>query len=492
MKTKPFVAGAVALATAVAVQLGGAGAASAAEPPGSSPSDNSAHGGAVLDDVHNTPTTAVAKNVTFIDNVKGVSGYSALNFIKYDKYGHDFMFANGTGGLAVWSLKDPQHPALVSKITAAELRLPGDTQDRFWEGENMTVDPKRKLVFLIRDPRGFGGTVKTGQSGVYIVDVKNPWKPEVVTFHPIPAGHTSTCINDCKYLWSVGPANTGTPGHDPSWNGVPVRVTDIHDIKHPYTFDRAVDLERLDGVTDYVHSVDVDKDGVAWVSGEGGVRGYWTEGNHYDPVQKRNRVATAYDPVPYAGGTVVPINPAGTAFYDFFDHNAYHPTEKVGDFDKGELLYITNENVTTCSQAGEFKIASLKGSYDGEGWRSTKENPFRLELISHWSPWGKEGSSTTGSCSAHWFTVNGNIVAQGWYGQGTRFLDVSDPRNPTQVGYFRVPAGQGVTGGSASAVYWHNGLVYVADYNRGVDVLRFDGELAGAPDDKICWNSCDK
>ncbi|SCE98308.1 hypothetical protein GA0074695_2661 [Micromonospora viridifaciens] len=492
MKTKPLVAGAVALATAVVVQLYGAGAASAYEPSGSSPSDNSAHGGPTLDDVHNVPTTAVAGNVTFIDNVRGVSGYSALNFINYDKYGYDFMFANGTGGLAVWSLKDPEHPALVSKITAAELRLPGDTQDRFWEGENMTVDPKRKLVFLIRDPRGFGGTVKTGQSGVYIVDVKNPWKPEVLPFHPIPAGHTATCINDCKYLWSVGPANTGTPGQDPSWNGVPVRVTDIHDIKHPYTFDRAVDLGRHDGVTDYVHSVDVDKDGIAWVSGEGGVRGYWTEGNHYDPVQKRNRVATAYDPVPYAGGTVVATNPAGTDFFDFFDHNAYHNTEKLGDFEKGELLYITNENIKTCSQAGEFKIASLKGSYDGEGWRSTPEQPFRLELISHWSPWGKEGSATTGSCSAHWFTVNGNIVAQGWYGQGARFIDVSDPRNPTQVGYFRVPAGPGVTGGSASAVYWHNGLVYVADYNRGVDVLRFDGKLAGEPDKKICWNSCDK
>ena len=248
----------------------------------------------------------------------------------------------------------------------------------------------------------------------------------------------------------------------------------------------------MDGVTDYVHSVDVDKDGIAWASGEGGVRGYWTEGNHYDPVQKRKRVATAYDPVPYAGGTVNPVNPAGTDFFDFFDHNAYHNTEKLGSFDKGELLYITNENVTTCSKAGEFKIASLKGSYDGAGWRSTPEEPFRMELISHWTPWGKEGSATTGSCSAHWFTVNGNILAQAWYGQGTRFIDVSDPRNPTQVGYFRVPSGTGVTGGSASASYWHNGLVYVADYNRGVDVLRFDGKLAGKPDSKICWNSCDK
>ncbi|SIQ76094.1 hypothetical protein SAMN05421833_103372 [Microbispora rosea] len=492
MRVKPLVAAAAALLTAAALQIPGAGPAFADPPPPPGPSDNSAHGGPILDDVHNVPTTAVKSNVTFVDNVKGVSGYSGLNFIGYDKYGYDFMFANGTGGLAVWSLKDPEHPALVSTVTAAQLRQPGDTQDRFWEGENMTVDPKRKLVFLSRDPRGFGGTVSTGQSGVYIVDVKDPWKPKVVVFQPIPAGHTATCINDCSYLWSVGPANTGTPGQDPSWKGVPVRVTDIRDLKHPKTLDLALDLGRFDGVTDYVHSVDVDKNGVAWVSGEGGVRGYWTKGNHYDPVRKTKRVATAYDPIPYAGGTAVPTNPQGTEFFDYFDHNAYHNTEKLGSFDKGELVYVTNENITTCSQAGEFKIVSLKGSYDGEGWKSTPEKPLRLDLVSHWSPWGKEGSATSGSCSAHWFTVNGNIVAIAWYGQGTRFLDVSDPTKPTQVGYFRVPSGTGVTAGSASASYWHNGLVYVADYNRGVDVLRFDGKLAGAPDDKICWNSCDK
>jgi hypothetical protein len=57
-----------------------------------------------------------------MDNVRGVSGYSAANFIDYDQYG-DFMFANGTGGLAVWSLQDPAHPALVSTVTAHDLRV---------------------------------------------------------------------------------------------------------------------------------------------------------------------------------------------------------------------------------------------------------------------------------------------------------------------------------------------------------------------------------
>jgi len=485
--------GALLASTAVSVGL----APALAEPPAvpSAAADTSALGGGTLDDVHNIPTNAVAGNVTFLDNVQGVSGYSGLNFIHYAKYGYDFMFANGTGGLAVWSLKDPAHPAFVSKITAAQLRVPGDTQDRFWEGENMTVDPNRKLVFLSRDPRGFGGTLTTGQSGVYVIDVHDPWNPQIDVFHPIPAGHTSTCINNCMYLWTVGPFNTGTPGNDPSWTlGVPVWVTDIHDPKHPYTFPQPIDLGRFDGTTAYTHSVDVDRNGVAWVAGEGGDRGYWTRGPHWDPVQKQARVATASDPVPYAGGVTEPTTPGAPTddFFAYFDHNAQHVTWKLGNFDKGELLLVTNENITTCSQAGEFKIVSLAGSFDGAGWRSTPDEPFRLKLVGHWTAWGQEGSATSGSCSAHWFTVNGNIVVEGWYGQGTRFIDISDPEHPKQVGYFRVPSGDpNVTAGSASAPYWHNGLVYVADYRRGVDVLRFDGQITGNPDGKICWDSCD-
>jgi hypothetical protein len=460
----------------------------------------SARAQGTLPDTHNIPTNAVSGNVTFMDNVRGVSpGYSAANFIDYDQYG-DFLFANGTGGLSVWSLQDPAHPALVSTITAHDLRVDGDTQDRFWEGENMTVDPKRKLVFLSRDPRGFGGQLSTGKSGVYIVDVKDPWHPRVITFHEIPAGHTSTCINDCSFLWTVGPYNTGTPGNatppDPPYSqkygGVPIWVTDVRDPEHPVTSPVPLDLDRFDGKTAYVHSVDVDRNGVAWAAGEGGDRGYWTSGNHYDPLQKRNRIATATDPVPYAGGVTPLVNPSQDDFFGYFDHNAQHITQKVGNYDKGELLYVTNENIITCSQAGELKIVSLKGSYGGEGWLSTPANPFRLQLVGHWTVWGKPGSATTGSCSAHWFTVNGNVIAQAWYGQGTRFIDVSDPANPVQVGYFRIPSGtQGVTSGSASATYWHNGYVYVADYNRGIDVLRFDGQITGTPEG-ICWNSCDK
>ena len=55
-------------------------------------------------------------------------------------------------------------------------------------------------------------------------------------------------------------------------------------------------------MTAYSHDVQVDDAGVAWVSGDGGTRGYWTDGRHYDPLERRYRDATPLKPIPYAGG----------------------------------------------------------------------------------------------------------------------------------------------------------------------------------------------
>src|ERR1700754_770073 len=75
-----------------------------------------------------------------------------------------------------------------------------------------------------------------------------------------------------------------------------------------------------------------------------------------------------------------------------------------------------------------------------------------------------------GDCSAHWFTVKGDIVALGNYEQGTRFVDVSDPRNPKQIGWYRVPVRTGdathpdIISSDTAGAYWHGKYVYVADY----------------------------
>jgi hypothetical protein len=212
---------------------------------------------------------------------------------------------------------------------------------------------------------------------------------------------------------------------------------------------------------------------------------------HPDPATGTDRYATPYDPLPYAGGSV-------TGNESAFLHNAHHFPAALGDRPAGDVLLITNENnVRDCTRAGVFIIASLDGTYDAAGATSTS----KLGRLATWTPAGQPGefkdpTGAIGDCSAHWFTVKGNIVALGYYEQGTRFLDISDPRHPQQVGWFRVPAkaatadAPAVLSSNTSSAYWHDRYVYVSDYARGIEVLKFKGDIKGKIQPKTCWNSC--
>jgi hypothetical protein len=410
-------------------------------------------------------------------------GFSSLNFVHFENLGYDVMVANGTGGLGVWSLKDPAHPKWISQVTLADIKavIPDPTSlTQFWEGENMTVDSSRKLVFMSRD---------SGRKGQIIVDLNDPWHPQVIGFNPNWQGHTSTCLDDCRFLWSVGTTISGTPA-----SVSPVSVTDMRDPLHPFVYSApfSANIRRTGVNSGSTHSVDVDFNGVTWVSGTGGVRGYWVEGLHKDPATGQDRYATPYNPIPYAGGQI-------TGNEGSFMHNSYHFPTAVGNQPAGDVLLVTNENNnTTCSRAGVFIIASLAGTYDADG------TPGKMARLATFSVNGQEGqfhgtvgTTTVGDCSAHWFTVKGDIVALANYEQGTRFVDVSDPTHPVQVGWYRVPARDAtatqpaIISSDTSAAYWHGKYVYSSDYQRGIDILQLDQSAdRGKILPKACWNSC--
>jgi hypothetical protein len=423
-------------------------------------------------------------------------GFSSLNFVHYENLGYDVMVANGTGGLSVWSLKDPAHPKYISEITVPQLNaVAGENQVQFWEGENETVDSRRKIVFMSKD---------IGNKGFFAIDLKDPWTPKVMFFQKVFQGHTMTCIDDCRFLWSVGTTQPNQPTN--LGKSSPVSVTDIRDPDHPFTYSAPIsaNVRRTGSTGGSTHSVDVDFNGVAWVSGSGGVRGYWTDGKHFDPATQTERFAAPYDPIPYAGGMVAGNDGS-------FLHNAYHFPSALGNRPAGDVMLITNENnAVRCSQAGVFIVSSLAGTYDATDNVGTPQAPARMTRLSTFSVLGKEGEfidptrdlpppanrSAIGDCSAHWFTVKGNIVALGNYEQGTRFVDVSDPTNPKQVGWFRVPVRQAsatqpeIVSSDTAAPYWHDRFVYVADYQRGIDVLKFTDPTPGTVQSKVCWNSC--
>ena len=108
-------------------------------------------------------------------------------------------------------------------------------------------------------------------------------------------------------------------------------------------------------------------------------------------------------------------------------------------------------------------------------WDATKWRSGRFTMIDEYRV--KNGVPTDGDAPAnlycmHWFDdhpdyKNGGLVAVAWYEHGVRLMDVSSTGKISEAGYF-VPAG-----GSTSAAYWvTDEILYTADYNRGIDIIK--------------------
>jgi hypothetical protein len=96
-------------------------------------------------------------------------------------------------------------------------------------------------------------------------------------------------------------------------------------------------------------------------------------------------------------------------------------------------------------------------------------------------------------CSTHWFEPHptfrdGGLVALASYENGTRFEQVAPDGKITERGFF-MPID-----GATSAPHWapDGRTVYAIDYQRGIDVLRYEGPLyvpakpARLPRGKVC------
>jgi hypothetical protein len=398
------------------------------------------------------PAGAISSNVEFVTNLPEASTAISINFIG------DSMFVSTVKGLLSYDVSDPTSPKLL-----------GSLPYYIWENEDVSVDVKRHLLFVSRDPRGFTSPATTAfpYGAVEVYDVSNPSVFVPVSVTTLPVGHTTTCVDGCNYTWTGGPATSPLDARD--WGfGRPIFALDMRDPSHPVQCPHPIDTGQNDGQTTYAHDVQVDAKGIAWVSSDGGVRGFWVNGRHRNPVNGKVEKATGCDPVPYAGGGTV-LGRYKTR--DGLMHNSWRDLGASIGGHKGDVLYATEEvtGAPSCKAFGRFATYDLRGTFHGEGWRDIAKTHFRMHELDEWTPEKQPGSS--GCDSAHYFTDRGDqFLAGAYYTQGTRFLDVSDPRHIRQVGYFRPDDA------NTWASYWHKGYVFIADFQRGVDVIKLKGQ----------------
>jgi hypothetical protein len=482
-------ASAVAAATAAVVLGAPPGALAAPAPPGAQMSSN-------------------------LEYVTRVADTAAVVEGKFDEVrGKDILVLTGRFGFKTLDVSDPTNPKPLDTFMPGDIAGPGEQPGipfgGYWQNEDMNIDTRRKLIIGALDPRHtdkpLGACPVNGsvllpecKSGFYVISYKDPANlRQIGDFVELPSGHTSTCIDGCRYIWTGGPARRSDQGWlgpiltspRPIGNGRPIWVTDLTDPWNPKVSDQPIDLWRNDQYTDYSHDVNVDEEGIAWVSGRGGIRGYATKGRWRDPYQNRVRQASPFDPILVAGGGV-----AGTTQQVMLMHNSWRPTDgsvRAAGVPKGDVLIGTEEDFTEpCEQSGRVVFSQLTDSWGGEPASQstlTKPKPYRMKALSTFHPFqdGEEGTepgpSGSVGCSAHYFELEDSTLGVAWYRQGLRLVDVHDATDPRQVGYYRVtaPAGQEQTNPTSNSwdLAWKRSrkggdLIYLFDMNRGVEVLR--------------------
>jgi hypothetical protein len=464
------------------------------------------------------PGAAISDNLEYITRVADANGIVEGKFDRVK--GRDVLVTTGRFGFKSYDVSDPKDPQLLDTYLPPELAEFG-----YWQNEDMELDTRRKLIIGSLDPRHTeidqtrcpGANNVTGpklvnplcKAGFYVISYANPaGLQQIGDFVELPAGHTTSCIQKCRYLWTGGPARSavlaeGAPRTynpalrwlgpilgpnevDPNFrferpvgDGRPIWVTDLSDPRHPQVSDKPIDLWRNDGYTDYSHDVDEDDQGVAWVSGRGGIRGYATSGWHRDPYENRNRRATPFDPILVAGGGV-----AGTSQPTMFMHNSGRPTDgsvRAEGVKRGNVMVGTEEEFQDCSKSGRIMFSDLTDSWGGEpASKSTLTSPYRMTALDSFHPVLDAGEQAPEDieCSAHYFEIEGSTLGAAWYNLGLRLLDISNARDVRQIAYYRVT---GTSPTNMSSNSWDmafrtdkrkGDLLYLFDMDRGIEVLR--------------------
>lgn len=267
-------------------------------------------------------------------------------------------------------------------------------------------------------------------SRVHVWDVEDKTNPvEIAT---IDGGeHTMSCILDCKWLYG---SNGG--------------IVDLRDPTKP------VKLKEKWG------------DGLP--AGNSG----------HDVTEVANGlVLTSTNPMMFLDARKDPRHPKLLAVSEqmpAFVHSNQWPNKA-----KDKFALSTGETWTPGVDALCKETSAGLTTWDTSNWKKTrsfrKVDSFNMKNGTYVD--GNPPVNAPFGCSSHWFEHhptfrNGGLIAAGFYNHGTRFLDIAPNGKIKEVGYHLPHAG------GTSAAYWlTKKVVYAVDYQRGIDVLKYNGKF---------------
>jgi hypothetical protein len=399
-------------------------------------------------------------NVQHLANRPGTTGISGC-FMKTAP----LFVTSGIESVRVWNVKDATNPTQVGVLPNALFE-----NEAMNCGERRTADGRRRFSLIGVDavnpaPSDIEHT-NVGGNELIVVDVTDPAAPEIVGRAPATTStHTVACIDeyDCTYAYSAGDSSSGT-----------FSIIDLRNIEKPKEVDSNPDKAGVQPFHSPTagHKWNFDKAGIGTHTGFDG-SSMW----NVDRPRHPRLLATTGK----AGGAGDADGVKG--YNDFIHHNSFRPNARnfrphsKPSFANGNVLLVTEEDYeqTDCAKAGSFQTWHVKTLDGGRGGIVPLDKVELADLGNFPSPQGA-------FCSAHWFDYRpGGIVAIGYYGGGTQFIDVRDPQKLRSHGYAHWGASQ-VWDAMWVPVYDRHGdqtkansnVVYSIDLVRGLDVYSVD------------------
>src|SRR3954447_23014985 len=332
--------------------------------------------------------------------------------------GHYFFITNERD-LTIYDTSTPEAPQQVG-----HLQFPtGDVANYYYPQEDPDTNGKILLT--------------TDEGAIEVIDVSDKSNPHFISKLAGSKQHTISCILDCTWAY-------GSCGSLSCKSG---EIVDLRDPEHP----------KLAG--DWVKSLPA---------------ALQPNSNHDVTEVAPGMILTSSTPMLLLDAREDPAHPRVLATAgkqgDPFVHANLWPHDM-----QDNIVLVGGESI---GPGCDSDAAAAFQTWDASAWRTTgKLTPLDQFRI----PYGLaiDGSMPQSSYCVHWFRPhptyrNGGLIAISWYEQGTRFLQVGPDGSVTQVGWL-LPAGA-----TASGAYWiTDRIVYVADYNRGLDVIRYTGPITG-------------
>jgi hypothetical protein len=262
-----------------------------------------------------------------------------------------------------------------------------------------------------------------------VIDIRDRANPHIIATISDLDPHTVSCVLDCTYAW-------GSEG----------QIVDLHDPAHPKV------------VGDWAETVRK--------------RAHIKIKSFHDVTEvSPGLVATATQPILLLDARTDPLHPkvlaVGSNQDGRFIHDVVWP-----DAGADPVFLVGGETTGPCNGTTDGAFMT----WSARNWQAT--HTFNMIDEFHETPGDYlDGRPPADQWCAHWFHTNptydrGGLVAMAWYDHGVRFFDVSSAGKIKEIGYFVPAAAQ------SSNPYWiTKRLLYVVDYNRGIDILRYTGKL---------------